>query len=96
MSDKSIFDAIVSRDLRAIGEQIHEQYGLCTCGKIFEPLAALHGIGCGYRAKVAADIRKFTNCDLCDVNHGHREMNASGVEGVIRESCDEKLWREQR
>ena len=39
---------------------------------------------------------QFTNCDICDKNPGHREMNASGVEGVICESCDEKLWREQR
>lgn len=34
---------------------------------------------------------EFTNCDICDVRPAYRLMNASGVEGVICEECDEKL-----
>lgn len=37
--------------------------------------------------------RRFTNCDICDVNEGHREMMWGGI---ICEQCDEKLRREQR
>ena len=37
----------------------------------------------------AAVPTELTNCDLCDIRPGHREMNASGVEGVICEACDD-------
>jgi hypothetical protein len=38
---------------------------------------------------IPADPTELTNCDICDVRPGHREMNASGVEGVICLECDE-------
>lgn len=33
------------------------QQNLCTCGNLFEPLAAFHSIGCRYRVEFAADLR---------------------------------------
>lgn len=62
MSDKSLFEAIERRDLRAVAEMLtgitdSTSAGLCSCGKILEPLAVFHGIGCSYRVQHAADLR---------------------------------------
>lgn len=87
MSDKSIYDAIMARDLNAVTELIDErrkhsdQFGLCTCGKIFEPLSVFHGIGCGYRVKPAAEARKLTNCADCrDTGRVERNIDGCDVE----------------
>jgi hypothetical protein len=41
------------------------------------------------RISQAAVPAELTNCDLCDIRPGYREMNASGVEGVICLECDD-------
>lgn len=157
MSDKSIYDAIVARDLRAVAAELHPGHYKAPADVIESPwvlaservpekntLVLAYLVGEKYHSDMSwkregywllpyhdpegwaaaflreaekkhdADILsvycwmpihpvratgrevQYTNCDLCDVNPGHREMNASGVEGGICESCDEKLWREQR
>lgn len=100
-NDKDIWSAIQARYLRAVSELIHTQVtdrtsaAICTCGKLLEPLAVFHDLGCDFRVAEATRQHEvqYTNCDICDVNEGHREMMWGGV---ICESCDEKLRREQR
>lgn len=67
MSDKSIYDAIMARDLNAVAALLYPTD--------------------------AEKQRQYTHCDICDVNPGHREMMWGGI---ICESYDEKLEREQR
>lgn len=57
MSDKSLFDAIASRDLAKVSEMIHREV-------------------------------QYTNCYICDVEPGHREMEWGGV---ICEACDDSI-----
>lgn len=78
MSDKSIFDAIMGRDLQAVSNLLRAEDSMEQ-----------------FVERVKREVQ-YTNCDICDVNPVHREMNASGVEGVICLECDEKLEREQR
>ena len=108
MSDKSIFDAIMARDLRELTRLMHPSYENARAmtqeemeAKQLTDAAGMRGMGDDEMAARYGDglrdrAKQFTHCDICNANPGHREMNASGVEGVICESCDEKLWREQR
>ena len=108
MSDKRLFDAIQSRDLRELTRLMHPTYDNARSltqqemeakqladaagmrGMSDEEMAARYGDGLRNR------VLQYMHCDICDSRPGHREMNASGVEGVICLECDEKLRREQR
>ena len=122
MSDKSIFDAIMARDLSKVSEMIHQSSDprgptrkivsvecrtditlvSLECGHIsdcaqhftYKVGAMMHCFNCGPHGVKTGEVH-YTNCDICGVNQGHREMNASGVEGVICLECDEKLEKQK-